>query len=190
MNQKRGFLPKPPPGLADWRGQRRERSSLHRSSEPQHTRNSSLSKAPQAPLPQQIYRDKCGALSAENTRAGRSAPRRLSITQVSAPAACPKLGPQETPPAESTARAGVPGKTSPPARLQPPLPQHHSPRLTPRLAPAPTKTERRQAQPCDAPRAAKSPAIKGILGAFPPFLQHHLTVQKEPGTPQTLREGL
>lgn len=136
-----------------------------------HTSNSSLSKATQASFLQQVYGDKCSALSAKNVRAGRSAPHRPSISLISAsaappkPSALPPRAPGETPPGESTARAGVPKKTFP-CPLQAPLPQHQSPCLMAQLAPSSTKLESWKAQSCKVLSVAKSRVIKRILGTF------------------------
>lgn len=146
--------------------------------EPQHNSNSSLSKATQASFLQRVYGDKCSALSAKNVRAGRSAPRRLSISPILASAAPPKPvlcphQPPQTPPAESTE---VLGKVSPPAcsRLlststTAPASWHSLLLLPPKLNPR---------RPNPAKCSAKPHVIKRILSTFLWFLQHHLTVQK------------
>lgn len=64
--------------------------------EPPHTSNSSLSEAAQAPFLQWLYGDKCGALSAKNVRAGRSAPHRTPTSPFPPP---PK--PHASPPISS-----------------------------------------------------------------------------------------
>ena len=122
LNQKGGFLPKPTHSLADWRGQGRERSSSHCSEgAPAHQQLVIVKSYTGIIPPEGLWRQtrcfisqECESWQVCTTQAFHFTDFGFSgFSQARRFAPHKRL---ETPPAESTARAGVPGKMSPPAR--------------------------------------------------------------------------